>query len=417
MKIVCKRKADKLTCHFKDDINEYKSFATLDYIRSNTEDKLNFTSKMLDLLSISQFVLMVDKGVLRSKSIDKWMRILNVDFEVINRDFWLSKADHLTRMLNFLSGDKWDISFSQQPNNYYSVSSNLKSETGTICMLSGGLDSLIGAIDLLENKTKNLAFVSILLGGSSNNRAQIDIRDGLKDYYKLNESMFSRISVHTKIKGIKNVEDTSRTRSFVYFTTAIASHWMYENTIIVIPENGFISLNVPISNSRLGSSTTRTTNQYYLNMLEQLYRDCEINVQIQNPYKLMTKGEMLVNCLNPNLLMELLPKSISCAHPDNRKFKTRRLQCGYCWPCFIRRASLKHANIRNESYYSVNLDNIDEAKFSAIAYKKLLIDYEKGNHASVVLQNGPILNELNKYIDLYRRGINEIQVLLEDIIK
>ena len=417
MLINCSRKTNFLTCQFLDDEKQRNMIATsvLDYLNTNTEDKMNFSSKMLDLLAISHFVFMIDKSISRDEGIDGWMRTFRVSIEVCDADFWNSKSIDLCKMLNYLSGDKWDIIFKSLEIEHYRYTNYFKDDEGTICMLSGGLDSLIGAIDLLESGKKDISFVSIKLGGSVNNNAQKEIITALESNYKHTESSFSRLSVH----GSNNhgfIEKSTRTRSFVYFTVALAKHWQFKKTKIIIPENGFISLNVPITNSRLGSSTTRTTHQYYLNMLEKLYNDCDIHVSIENPYQLKTKGEMIDECLNRNLLLKLLPLSVSCAHPDVAVFKKRGLQCGYCWPCIIRRSALKHANINEETYYSMKLNDGVESRNSARAYKKLLIDFDKGNYATAVLQNGPIIKDLKDFIDLYKRGIIEIKNLLDNIL-
>ena len=42
---------------------------------------------------------------------------------------------------------------------------------------------------------------------------------------------------------------------------------------IIVPENGYISLNIPLTYSRIGSSSTRTTHPYYFELLNQLLKN------------------------------------------------------------------------------------------------------------------------------------------------
>lgn len=414
MKIKCHRSDEKLVCQIDQNNQTLIVETKLDYLNKQTEDKINFSSKMLDLLSISHYVLMIDKAVSRMNSIDQWMRTFDVVISVNDVDFWISEKTTLVNLLNYLSGDRWSFSFIPDGQEHFYSTNHFKEAKGTICMLSGGLDSLIGAINLLESKISNFTFVSIIQGGSVNNKAQLEVIKGLTKYYNCDFNNFDRICLRFSNLPT-NKERTTRTRSFAYFTTALAKNWLYEETTLLIPENGFISLNIPITNSRLGSSTTRTTNQYYLNLLERIYNDCEIKVKMVNPYKFMTKGEMINDCLNKEILKALIPLTVSCANPDTKSVKVTKKQCGYCWPCIIRRAALKRSNMASEDYYSMKLDNCKEAKYSMRAYNKLIIVHKEGNHASAILQNGPIVNELSTLISLYRRGMDEIEQLLKEI--
>ena len=60
-------------------------------------------------------------------------------------------------MLNFLTGDRWTLGFRSRPNAFARlVPARLSRSRGasfdSVSLFSGGLDSLIGAIDLLEAK-------------------------------------------------------------------------------------------------------------------------------------------------------------------------------------------------------------------------------------------------------------------------
>ena len=49
---------------------------------------------------------------------------------------------------------------------------------------------------------------------------------------------------------------------------------------------------------------------------------------------------MLLHSRNRSLLHALLPYTISCAHPvASRWKKSRQGNCGYCFPCLMRRAA------------------------------------------------------------------------------
>ena len=60
---------------------------------------------------------------------------------------------------------------------------------------------------------------------------------------------------------------------------------------ICIPENGVISLNIPLTTHRVGSLSTRTTHPYYIGLLQLLIDGPGIPVKLINPYQFCTKGE------------------------------------------------------------------------------------------------------------------------------
>ncbi len=108
-----------------------------------------------------------------------------------------------------------------------------------------------------------------------------------------------------------------------------------------MPENGWISLNVPLTRARTGSASTRTTHPHFLSLLTAACRAIGVTNPVINPYRLRTKGEMLADCSNPMLLARLTPASISCAHPETPRWRRQpQGNCGYCLPCLVRRAAL-----------------------------------------------------------------------------
>lgn len=122
-------------------------------------------------------------------------------------------------------------------------------------MLSGGLDSFIGASDLLSDKKRPI-FVGNYNGGKGVSIYQDKVIGLLMQKYNYDINRFYQFYA-TPIGGI---EDTTRSRSFMFFSHAVllASTMNHEVTLIV-PENGVISLNIPLTIHRLGSLSTRTT--------------------------------------------------------------------------------------------------------------------------------------------------------------
>ena len=74
---------------------------------------------------------------------------------------------------------------------------------------------------------------------------------------------------------------------------------------LIIPENGLISLNIPLAYTRTGTSSTRTTHPHYMKMLQDLIAELGIQVKIKNPFQFKTKGEMILECKDRGFLQEI----------------------------------------------------------------------------------------------------------------
>lgn len=122
---------------------------------------LRFTDESLDLFYISLMVYCVDKRVSREEQDDAWTRNLEMYIPVWKLEKWESCKDTLTKAINFLTGDHWTLHFrsrlaltadenSYRKGRWHFRRSIRRIDTDTFCMLSGGLDSFIGAINLLS---------------------------------------------------------------------------------------------------------------------------------------------------------------------------------------------------------------------------------------------------------------------------
>ncbi|MDR2399479.1 MAG: 7-cyano-7-deazaguanine synthase [Endomicrobium sp.] len=117
----------------------------------------------------------------------------------------------------------------------------------------------------------------------------------------------------------------------------------------IMPENGFISLNAPLTIRHTGSLSTRTTHNHFINSIQEILNEVEIPVHIRNPYKFKTKGEMVLECKNQKLLKNIVNNTVSCSH-----WKRQNQQCGTCVPCIIRRASLFKGQMKETVDYQYN---------------------------------------------------------------
>jgi hypothetical protein len=214
-----------------------------------------------------------------------------------------------------------------------------------LALFSGGLDSLIGAIDLVEAGFRPL-FVSHAGDGAAS-AAQRTCFDGLQKRYSGRSIERLRLAMGFPKRLIRgsDPEDTTRGRSFLFFALAVfAGTGLDDSFTVHVPENGLIAVNVPLDPLRLGSNSTRTTHPFYMARWNELLVALGVEGTVRNPYWDKTKGEMVASCANPKLLRDLIPASLSCSSPTKGRYRGHGIEhCGYCLPCIIRRAALAKA--------------------------------------------------------------------------
>lgn len=381
----------------------------------------------IDLLYISMSVFAADRLCERSASYDNWEREFNLYIPVLEKDIWNQNKLLLQEMLEFLSGDIWRIEFRSRKKSvieehckkkWEKVKDKAKKYT-KVCMFSGGLDSFIGAIDLLEKFKQNkekILFISHYGGGKGTIEYQKTLINEFVREYNLDRENF--IQFHSSIVG--GVENTTRTRSFMFFAHAIALASTFGRSVdLTIPENGLISLNIPSTFSRLGTSSTRTTHPYYMKKLQELISAIGLSIVLNNPYQFKTKGEMLISCKNQQFMRQNIENTMSCSHPDVGRLRGEKhtMHCGYCLPCVIRQAALKKAGIIDKSkYYDSSCKSVTQAKTNLNSYRQGLKKFNPKFSFMTIQMNGPISEDIDKYSELYKRGMVELREYIEGIV-
>ncbi len=374
-----------------------------------------------DLLYLSMFVFAADRKLPRAIGSDGWSRRIHLIVPVLRKEKWDVQIPLVVENLNFLSGDVWSLEFyERQPvdyetraEDYFAQQKIEKSHIDTICMFSGGLDSFVGAIDLLT-EAQDVYFVSHVGGGKGVKAYQNVLIKNIVEKYRIDCAQFYQFYA-AKIRG---VEDTTRTRSFMFFSHAIAvASCLRRYVTLIIPENGFISLNIPLTHSRLGSSSTRTTHPHYMSMFQRMISNLGIDVDMHNPYQFKTKGEMIVQCKDQRFMKTLLGSTMSCSHPDEGRHRREPpCHCGICLPCLVRRAAIHRAGITDLSNYrDLDFSKTPTAKTYLNSYK-IAINKFNPKYAFLKIQNsGPIVSDINQYAELYVRGMKELTAVLEAI--
>lgn len=384
-----------------------------------------------DMLVVAAHVHAADTRISRfTESQDAWTREIRLVIPVSDPVRWTAASPILVRALNFLTGDRWNIGFRIRPGEYAKLIPTatpalIPAPFDGVSLFSGGLDSLIGAIDSLTAGETPLLVSHA--GEGLVSKSQDQCFDGLKDVYK--SSAFNRLRVWMSFDSglVEDVgsEDTTRGRSFLFFSLGVAAGTaLGRDFVLKVPENGLIALNVPLDRLRLGSLSTRTTHPFYMARWNDLLHALGVPGMLVNPYWDKTKGEMVAQCTKPALLKQLAPLSLSCSSPTKGRWK-KKLQghCGYCLPCLIRRASLRGEDSTVYGVPDLKATTLDtrqaegqQVRSFQLAIARLAMRPELAN--ALIHKPGPLYDDPSRHnalADVYRRGLEEVGQLLTGV--
>lgn len=393
------------------------------------QNNITLSQAASDFLDLSIAVYTTDQIISRSsEGFQGWSRHIRVHLPVTNAVQWDGVKKDLEEMLSFLSGDKWEFIFRNRSTTSVVQSQLMANPNGVtkVALLSGGLDSFIGAIDMLESKEK-MAFVSHYKRGSEG-KVQSAVLSALQAQYGKNSFVNYKFFVQPKQDHpMASKEGSSRARSFLFLGLGLAiANSLGDNVELVVPENGLISLNVPLTQTRLSSHSTRTTHPYYLSLLRKITAQLGINNKVNNPYQFKTKGEMMKECRNLTFLLQHYEHTLSCSHADNSHYEkgTRPgIHCGYCVPCLIRQAAeTARGTVKTRYMHQIkyNAPHSKTGKGRDLRAFKMALEEIKNisPHSMVlrILKSGPLpfadQSELNSYMNVYSKGMNEVSNFL-----
>lgn len=389
-----------------------------------TKSGFGINETVFDLLILAMSIYTADLRIERSFATDRWTRRILLHLPVAESLKWEAAYPILTKMLRFLTGDDWTFSFRRREVfDRPTPEQQVEELPSIVTLFSGGLDSFAGAIDLLEEEVGLIALVG-QYGSGSTHPSQTNTHKILEDEYP-GRTLPLGFWVQPAKPGKRSSEDTMRSRSILFLALGTAVSVACGDGIpLYVPENGLISLNVPLSHSRMGSFSTRTTHPYFISCYRELLDALAISVPVKLPYKFLTKGEMLKEAKNQKVLRQGLAKTLSCSRPDAGRFEKRPpgTHCGYCVPCIIRLSSMKAAGFDLEDAAFFDIANTKTEPKSAKGRDRrgfeLAIERVKSlsslRLAGEVLQSGPLPSKnVREYASVYKRGLDEVANFLQ----
>lgn len=391
----------------------------------------------VDLALLAAAIMAADTRISRAADAqDAWTREIDLHLPVQDAARWDALAPLIVATLNFLTGDRWGVYFRSRAIGTRDLApkpTRLRTASPTtVCLFSGGLDSFIGAIDLLARGEVPMLVSHYWDGITSTHQAYCGERLSKRFAGTTIHHIRARVGFPTDTVEHATVEDTLRGRSFLFFALAVmAADAIGGNMVVHVPENGLISLNVPLDPLRLGALSTRTTHPFYMARFGDLLKGLGLGVRLENPYAFMTKGQMAKGCADISFLRKEVKHTMSCSSPGSRRYDPDPDQrtpkhCGRCVPCLIRRAAILEGLGADDTPYRIadlraqvldtNKAEGEHVRSFQLALSRLA--RKPGRARFDIHRPGPLIDHpdrLSDYEAVYVAGLQEVGRLLQGV--
>jgi 7-cyano-7-deazaguanine synthase in queuosine biosynthesis len=411
--------------------NKNEEVLVLDYQnKANVNIKLpdfvnsvyHISDRVKDLLEISSYIFAADRNTKRGERDDiefqKWARKFHFHIKVRDFDFWNNQQikESLNNALKFVSGDN-DFKFDFQSGYQTPPTSLFDSEKFSldkeidknVVLFSGGLDSLTGIIETLETTNQNLCLVSHRSGQPGTKKTQDALFQALNRDYN---QRCKHYAFSCNLKGIRAIEETQRTRSFLYSSIAFAICTALGLDHFYVYENGITSLNFSKRQDLINARASRTTHPKTLSLFSNFFSFFQKKqFTILHPYLFNTKTDIL------SKLKEFgkefyIDSTVSCSKTFKKEFDLsfsiqtqQATHCGGCSQCIDRRlASFASSTNTFDATYLYKMDFIkqkveNEVKTTLIDYIRQALRYYHQNIDDFYVETLDYLIDIVDYIE------------------
>jgi len=327
--------------------------AEINFVVEHLIEKLggHIEPRVLDLLSLAAYCFAADRMVRRGGAVDVhregWRRELTLCLPVSDPTFWSrpNLLRLLTETLDFGTDDRWSFHFSAVDRTTPQLAitwddRELLSQPDTVVLFSGGTDSLCGLVEGVTQQGARPVLVSHWAADHVKARQQ-RLRAAVRRTFEDWEFPHVQVELHRHDK--RDGESSQRTRGFLFacLGAAIAAHLGVKT--VLLPENGYVSINPQINDQLRGALASRGTHPKFLflfNRLIDLVFDGR--VEVVNPLWNKTRAEALTTLKDAGC-QQLLRQTYSCGKLQGRS--AGKSHCGGCSQCVDRRFAMLKAEL------------------------------------------------------------------------
>jgi len=312
-----------------------------DHVTAGLPRQLN--ARELDWLETAGHLFAIDMACKRGEGDLAWARDITAYVPVRDPDYWNERSSALQAIFGDFTSDRLRLRFEREAEPLPAPRQRADPFPAHDCvaLVSGGVDSFVGAAGLLSEGRNPLAVSHTAAGAIT--RSQTAVEEVLATM----SPGFERVGLSASKQGagFPDPEKSQRSRSFLFLAASALVACVGETNEVFINENGQMAIHVPMTAARIGSLSTHTAAPAVLERVEALSRlvlGCEL--KISNTLLALTKPEVVRYGLELGLA-EPLVSTVSCWSIG----RTSR-HCGMCVPCMIRRISFEWNGVQDCTY-------------------------------------------------------------------
>lgn len=297
-------------------------------------------ARELDWLELLVSIFAADLACGRGRGDVDWGRDIELHVPLRDPDAWQAHVIGLQEVFADLTSDRLRLHlypetepllpprYGQQWDDYDSVA-----------LLSGGVDSFVGALTLLDAGRRPLL---VSHGSGAITTPQRAVYEALG--HRFGSSPFARLTAHTVQDSFPDREDSQRARSMLFMGAAALLAAVCGLEDVYLNENGVLAVHVPLTEARIGSLSTKTA---YPPIVERMANIASQTlgspVRIRNELIGQTKPEVVERALALDAGGHLR-RTASCW-----TWWQDRRHCGVCVPCLMRRIAFELHGVGDET--------------------------------------------------------------------
>ena len=339
--------------------------------------------RILDLLEIASYVFAADRWASRGPKdaveFHAWPRSMHFVVSVREPMFW-NRSEvkaKLAAVLTFMTGDReYRFEFlsghSTPPTSLFDRE-EFKIEARRsmrVALLSGGLDSLAGVLEVLHSTQDDLCLISHQSGQPTTKRTQRKLVEALARLYP------GRVHHYSFECGLCNeraAEETQRTRAFLFGSIAFSLAHRLSLDSFTAYENGITSLNLLRRQDLQNARASRTTHPKTHALMSLFLSEVQgAPVRVLNPFWQLTKTDVF-RLLDRVGGRDLIGSAVSCSKTFQRLESATH--CGCCFQCIDRMIAAYASGLHEVDDCGIYSRNIFVDPIESLETRTTAIDY------------------------------------------
>lgn len=309
-----------------------------------------------DLLYIACCCMAADQRISRgTKQTDvhrrKWRRQITLVVPVYEPALWSQPVvtEALAQSLGFATDDTWTFSFvprrrEARPGLLFGKDDDraVRGDPDSIILFSGGMDSLCAAVESVAEmgmRPTALSFKS----ATQVSRTQTELIDAIRERFP--NWRLPHIGFSSQRSGGNEPDPSQRTRAFAVAALGCAVAESLGVESVVLADNGYVSINPPITGELAGALASRGTHPTFIRLLNHLVQLVfDQPVVVTNPLADRTRAEGL-ELLKQHGCADLIRLAMTCGKFRSPYQGLVTPHCGVCSQCVDRRFAVIRAGL------------------------------------------------------------------------